>query len=101
MNKITAKDGDAIIAHLDYRDGSGKTIEIYDIAVSKYHRERGIGRKMIEELKEKVNTHFIFAITRESNHRARKFYAALGFRKVAILGRMYGEENAVMYGLDL
>lgn len=84
---------------LHYRQGSGGTVEIFDIAVNS---ERGVGRgrQLINLLFDEVrqNTHLVFAITRESNQIARQFYAALGFYKLGELHRFYQEESAIMYG---
>lgn len=92
MNRIELNDGKD---YLVYREGSGDTIEIYDIAVMS-KRQRGYGRKMVEMLEEKVDTHAIFAITRESNLIARTFYKKLGFKE-AVLPKLYEKEDAVMY----
>jgi ribosomal protein S18 acetylase RimI-like enzyme len=90
------------VDYLEWREGSGGTVEIYDIAVlSKRHQ--GVGRSLIEELKDQVRgkTHLIFAITRRSNHGAQKFYGKVGFRKLARLERFYVGEDALIFGLDL
>lgn len=95
--------------HLDYlkwRQGSGATVEIYDIVVGSERRE-GHGREMVRILKTRVplETKLIFAIARESNGIAKDFYTALGFRIVGRLQRFYnddcGIENAIVFGLDL
>lgn len=95
--------------HLDYlrwRQGSGATVEIYDIVVGS-ERRKGHGRAMINRLRDRVpeNTKLIFAIARSSNKIAAEFYTALGFRVVAKLPRFYvddkGIETAIMFGMDL
>lgn len=92
---------------LDWRLGSGRTVEIADIAVNSTRRE-GKGRQLIERLKNNVpsDTSLIYAITRVSNEIAQQFYESAGFRIVGRLHRFYqdgpkGTENALMYGLDL
>lgn len=104
MHKITLEsDGD----YLYWRDGSGRSVEILDIAV---HSERGKGRgtelfkRLLKEIPQGVS--LIFAITRLSNTIAHQFYEKLGFRIVGRLHHFYqdgpeGTENALMYGLDL
>ena len=88
--------------YLKYREGSGGTIEIYDIAVGTT-RSRGKGerlfRKMLAELPGSVR--FVYLFTRESNEGARKFYHRLGFYVVALIPGFYTNEPAVMFGLYL
>lgn len=93
--KITRNNGKDFLV---YQTGSGGTVEILDIAVMS-ERQKGIGREMVEELKNRVDTHLIFAITRPSNGVAIKFYLALGFKIVSRLKRFYVEGDAIMYGL--
>lgn len=89
---------------LEYRKGSGGTIEIYDIVVGS-KRRKGNGSKLIELLKKKVKTNLIFAIARERNSGGHLFYEKIGFRSIAKLSKFYrfdGKyEDARMYGLDL
>lgn len=86
--------------YLVWRQGSGDTIEIYDIAVG---TERGVGkgRRLVELLLHRVpaDTTMVWAITRRSNRIAIDFYRAMGFKQLAKLVEFYGEkQDAVMYG---
>lgn len=87
---------------LTYRWGSGKTVEIFDIAVGS---ERGVGkgRRLVEVLLSRVKhrTHLVFAITRVSNKIAREFYNKIGFQKIGDLINFYENESAVMYGRSM
>lgn len=93
---------------LDYREGSGGSVEIFDIQVNS-ERGKGRGRQLIELLIELLiadtggQTGLIFAITRESNLIAQQFYANTGFRLVGRLRQFYADthEDALMYGRDL
>lgn len=94
---------------LIWRQGSGTTVEIYDIVVGS-ERRRGRGRVLIEKLlnslpEQAPGTTLVFAITRWSNTVACEFYEALGFRVVGRLHQFYhnddGYEHAVMYGKDV
>jgi ribosomal protein S18 acetylase RimI-like enzyme len=104
MPRLILKDpGDFI----DWREGSGRTIEIFDIAVNTVRRE-GKGRQLLDKLRSAIptDTSLIFAITRCSNEIAQQFYESNGFRIVGRLHRFYqdgpeGTENALMYGLDV
>ena len=105
MQRITLLDPND---YLDWQKGSGRSVEIYDIAVNS---ERGIGngRRLVERLKREMpkDTALIFAITRISNTIAQQFYESLGFRIVGRLHNFYREEkstnfeSALMYGLDV
>lgn len=91
---------------LTYREGSGGTVEIYDIAVTT-ERGKGYGRRLVEMMLEKLKesagggVHTVYAITRCDNLIAREFYAKLGFKIIAYLPGFYREGDAVMYGRGL
>lgn len=95
---------------LDWRQGSGDTIEIYDIQVSSEHRRRGKGRRLIDALQALCRARNIrraWAITRASNFAAQKFYEEMRFVSVP-LRAFYGVPtpdghdtiDAVMYIRD-
>jgi ribosomal protein S18 acetylase RimI-like enzyme len=91
--------------YLDWRGGSGGTVEIFDIVIGS---ERGVGkgRRLVDLLRQTVsagNPKLIYAITRDSNSIAKEFYRHLGFRNIAVLHRFYPDtyENGVMFGLDI
>lgn len=104
---------------LIWREGMGRTVEIYDIAVGS-ERRMGKGTRLVEllliELGRKPEAErptLIYAITRMSNEIAHQFYESFtthdnpnGFRIVARLHRFYRDgggdvETALMYGLDV
>lgn len=80
---------------LEWREGSGGTVEIYDIAVNS-ERRKGIGRAMIKELAEAYPGYTIFAFTRASNAVARLFYEALGFQGT-VVEKFYQGDPAMLY----
>ena|SRR3990167_8529528 len=93
--------------HLDWREGQGRTVEIFDIVVGT-ERRQGIGRRLVEKMLREIpqRTSLVFAITRISNTIAHQFYEALGFRIVGRLHNFYRDssdetESALMYGLDI
>lgn len=101
--------GDCPEDYVEWRQGSGNTVEIFDIVVGS-ERRKGRGRKMIEKLVNKIHAAeepetMVFAITRIGNIIAHQFYEACGFRIVGRLHNFYRDENgyesALMYGLDL
>jgi len=78
---------------LNYRNGSGDTIEIYDILVNS-ERGKGIGTNLLNILKEREPNKVIFAFTRESNTLARAFYRKNGFQETLIPN--FYPENSIM-----
>lgn len=105
MNRLT---GDDPRDYLDYREGSGGTVEIFDLAVNS-ERGKGKGRAMVERLlalHDEDGTRLVWAITRIDNLIAQSFYEALGFRVVAVLRQFYQDSphkhaDAVMFGKDI
>jgi len=101
---------------LSYRPGSGTTVEILDIHVDSVRRGEGVGRRMVEELVNRVKeteVTRVFAITRETNTIAREFYSGIGFHLMVMIPYFYGNDaevesvrgdknpHAVMYGRNL
>lgn len=87
--------------YLEWRVGSGGTVEIYDIQVGSARRE-GKGRKLLEKLFSQLDrdTH-VWAITRADNDMAIEFYEHCCFRVVGVLRQFYGDErrvDAIMFG---
>lgn len=84
-----------------WREASGGTIEIYDVAVGS-ERRVGKGRQLVAELFRLLGpARPVYAITRADNAIGLQWYAALGFRVVAVLMGFYSGENqvdAVMVG---
>jgi ribosomal protein S18 acetylase RimI-like enzyme len=99
MEKIEINNGKD---YLVWRQGSGETIEIFDIAVFS-KRGVGAGTKMLQMLVDTVrgNTSLIWAMTRESNQNAHLFYEKRGFKLLAKLEGFYGDESAYFYALKI
>ena len=96
--------------YLLWRQGSGHTVEIYDLMVDATCRRNGVGRKLVDKLLDHylpAGTRLVFAITRTSNFIAQQFYEELRFRVVGILRNFYQDErspeqvDAIMYGRDI
>jgi ribosomal protein S18 acetylase RimI-like enzyme len=83
------------IDYLVYRDGSGDTVEIYDIAVNS-QRGVGIGSQLFDILKQKVTSKRIFALTRRENLNAQKYYEKNKFVGY-VLPRFYPDGDAMIY----
>lgn len=97
--KITIQDGED---YLTYRQGSGGTVEIWDINVIS-ERRVGKGRMLVDTLSQELRgkTPLLFAITRNSNVIAQQFYEGIGFRIIGVLTRFYNDTDAIMYGKNL
>ncbi len=86
---------------LDYRVGSGDTVEIFDIVVNS-ERRKGRGRELIEQLFMVINSDSrgigkqVWAITRADNLIAQQFYEALQFHVSGVLRRFYSSEKRVV-----
>lgn len=98
-------------SYLDFRPGSGNSMEIYDIVVASPYRRQGYGRKLVDALIKKcevLGINRIYAITRAENRIAQEFYEELNFRP-SPLYNFYGVRtesgdrtiDAVMYIRDL
>lgn len=90
---------------LDYRAGSGGTVEIFDIVVNS-ERGKGVGRRLVETLFNSLDVRTrVWAVTRTTNPVAQQFYERLGFRVLGVLRDFYRPDpkapvgvDAVMYG---
>jgi ribosomal protein S18 acetylase RimI-like enzyme len=81
--------------YLIYREGSGHTLEIFDIAVYG-HRRSGVGTQLFNILLKETTETRIFAITRKENEIAQQFYAKLGFIGYD-LPKLYPDGDAMIY----
>jgi ribosomal-protein-alanine N-acetyltransferase len=73
-------------------------------AVKPEYRRRGVGSGLLTWLESTATTagiELIFLETRATNAVAREFYAARGYRELAVLRRYYGNEDALRIGKDL
>lgn len=80
---------------LDWREGSGGTVEIFDIVVNSARR-KGYGRALLGILFAHIppETH-VWAITRSTNDIAINWYEAMKFRVVGVLREFYENERGV------
>lgn len=92
MNRITLDDPRDF---LDYRDGSGGTIEIFDVQVGS-ERRVGKGRRLLELLFARLGPETrVYAITRADNEIAQQWYEACQFTLVNVLRRFYSGKPGV------
>lgn len=101
---LTAKVQGGIVgfAIMQYAD---ETAHLNLLAVEPAWRRAGIARRMLAWLEESASVAGTFVVrleVRASNHTARAFYEALGYREVAVLRGYYqGVENALRLERDL
>lgn len=84
MNRITVA---GVGEFLDWRQGSGDTIEIFDIHVPSERRRMGLGRQLVYKLIDHhlpPGTKKVWAITRAKNLIAQQFYEELNFRALPL-----------------
>jgi len=103
-NVIVAEVGAELVgfALMEYAD---EEAHLLLFGVEPIYRRRGIASSLLAWLESTATTagsELIFLETRATNAAARGFYAARGYREIAILPRYYsGREDAVRIGKDL
>jgi len=103
-NVIVAEVGAELVgfALMEYAD---EEAHLLLFGVEPIYRRRGIASSLLAWLESTATTagiELIFLETRAANAAARGFYAARGYREIAILPRYYsGREDAVRIGKDL
>lgn len=73
--------------------------EIENIAVSKDFRRRGIGKDMVNALKQKCEK--IFLLVKEDNYGAIEFYTSMGFVKTGVRRGYYRGKDACLMELKV
>lgn len=76
-------------------------LHVLNFAVARLHRRSGIGRAMVEKLKDKLSWERrsrILLEVRETNLSAQLFFRAMGFRAVSVLRDFYEDtsESAIL-----
>ena len=103
-NVIVAESGGDVIgfALMEYADTEAHLLLF---GVEPLQRRRGVGSALLSWLETTAATagiELIFLEARVSNTAAREFYAARGYRELAVIARYYsGREDAVRIGRDL
>lgn len=73
--------------------------EIENIAVSKDFRRRGIGKDMVNALKQRCEK--IFLLVKEDNYGAIEFYVSMGFVKTGVRRGYYRGKDACLMELKV
>jgi ribosomal-protein-alanine acetyltransferase len=103
-NVIVAESGAELVgfALMEYAD---EEAHLLLFGVEPIHRRRGIASSLLAWLETTAATagiELIFLEARATNGAARAFYAARGYREIAVIPRYYsGREDAIRIGKDL
>lgn len=84
MNRITVA---GVGEYLDWRQGSGPTVEIFDLFVPSERRRMGLGRQLLYQLIDHhlpPGTKKVWAITRSTNLIAIDYYTEMNFRAIPL-----------------
>ena len=106
MNTIVYVQENRVIGSLswDIRGGvEDGVIELVSMGVTEEHRRRGIGRALVEAMRESATERFaaegqrlrfIYLFMEKANQTARRFYRSMGFREVCTIPAMYPHDDA-------
>ena len=109
MNTIVCVQEGRVIGSLswDIRGGvEDGVIELVSMGVTEEHRRRGIGRALVETMKESATEclaaegqrfRFIYLFMEKGNQTARRFYRSMGFREVCTIPSMYPDDDACVW----
>ena len=109
MNTIVCVQDTRVIGSLswDIRGGvEDGVIELVSMGVTEEHRRRGIGRALVEAMKESATERFaaegqrfrlIYLFMEKTNQTARRFYRSMGFREVCTIPSMYPHDDACVW----
>ena len=78
--------------------------ELYRIAVLPQHRKKGEGKKLLDRFiavcrRRAVSR--VFLEVRSKNIPARSMYERAGFKAIGVRKKYYGDDDAVVYSLDM
>lgn len=81
-----------------WRAGTGGNVELLHVRAAEIRRGHGrrLFYRMLRQLEESPPYHSIFGFTRVSNHRAREFYAAMGFDLTPV-PHVYADGSGIMF----
>lgn len=98
---LLAKVKDEIVGYIGMSD-NGSELNILKVAVLPRFRNLGIGKKLVEQLKQiynEKNNYTMFLEVDEKNENAKKLYASCGFETVSVRKKYYqnGNDCLVMF----
>ena len=109
MNTIVCVQDSRVIGSLswDIRGGvEDGVIELVSMGVTEEHRRQGIGRALVEEMRESATERFaaegqrfrfIYLFMEKANQTARGFYRSMGFGEVCMIPSMYPHDDACVW----
>lgn len=88
-------DNDKVLGYLEIRLVDG-VIDIMNIFVNEENRKQGIATSLMEEMFNKEDYSRIMLEVNEHNDDAIRLYNKLGFKKISLRDRYYGEDTAII-----
>ncbi|NBX73568.1 MAG: GNAT family N-acetyltransferase [Alphaproteobacteria bacterium] len=67
------------------------------IIVSKNHRRKGVGKKLLEHFVGECKTQKLFTSANQSNHGSRSLFISLGFMEVGIVNGLDENDPEIFY----
>lgn len=78
--------------YCEFRYGPAGTCEIVNIEVKPFHRGKGIGTALLNELMADDRVKVVYAFTAEENEQAHRWYVKNGFQMIEV-PRFYGRKR--------
>jgi ribosomal-protein-alanine N-acetyltransferase len=101
---VTARSSRELVGFAMAQFGSD-SVRLTLLGVDDSHQRKGVGRQLIRWVEESAVVAGLFTMrleVRASNHSARRFYDALGFRESGSVSKYYsGIEDAIRFARDL
>jgi len=113
MNTIICVQESHVIGSLswDIRGGvEDGVIELVSMGVTEEQRRRGIGKALVEAMREAATERFaaegsrfrfVYLFMEKGNQTARRFYRAMGFREVCAIPGMYPRDDACVWSQSM
>jgi ribosomal-protein-alanine N-acetyltransferase len=89
-----------VLTEQSWRHWSRKrTVHLLNLAVHPHFRKKGIGKHLFNRVItdiERIDAEEIYLEVRASNTNAIAFYKKLGFSRIGLINRFYGDEDAIV-----
>jgi len=98
---IVAKFEEKVIAYLAYQEAGEKIFIICSILVSKEHRRKKVGTKLVNKFIKEFSKKQVNTLISEFNLELQLFFKAIGFVAVEIYPDFFGEDHAAYHFVSL
>jgi ribosomal-protein-alanine N-acetyltransferase len=89
-----------VLTEISWRHWSrNRTAHLMNLAVDPRFRNQGIGKRLIDRIIsdiKRIEAEEIYLEVRASNTKALAFYKKLGFDRIGVIERFYGDEDAIV-----